>query len=187
MKPTLGLIFMALLAVGGQTRAAEPLDVRLGAIEDRQAIDQLLTGDYPRALDLRQWPDYAALFTADGELTFAGRTLKGPAEIEKFFNTFRVSSSTPPPRPGEIRTLHVVSNLSFRIEGDTAVGGAYWETIGVTEGRPAVLSAGRYEDVLKKEHGRWKFAKRAIVSDLAPRTTTPAPGSGTAPADPPAR
>jgi hypothetical protein len=162
------------LAAAMPRAAADGLDARLAAMEDRAAIEQLVTGDYPRALDQRRWPEYAALFTSDGELSFRDQTLKGPAAIEKYFSTVRLRPNSPPPRPGEVRTLHVVTNLSFKIEGDTAVGGAYWETIGVADGRTTVLSAGHYEDVLRKEQGQWKFAKRLIASDLAP-PSTPAP------------
>jgi 3-phenylpropionate/cinnamic acid dioxygenase small subunit len=158
------------LGVGTHARAADSLEARLTAAEDRAAIEKLLTGDYPRALDQRRWHDYAALFTADGALTMRTTTVTGPAEIEKYFMNFRPpgASSAPPPKPGEIRTMHIVTNLSFRLEGDTAVGGAYWQTIGMSEGHTAVLGAGHYEDVLKKQGGQWKFAKRAILNDLSP-------------------
>jgi hypothetical protein len=177
---------IALLALGGaaESFAADTLESRLAAVEDRAAIEKLMTGDYPRALDLRRWAEYAALFTSDGALTMRDRTVTGPAEIEKFFVNFRSPSagSRPPPKPGEIRTLHIVTNRSFTITGDTAVGGAYWQTIGIAGDRTSVLSAGHYEDVLKKQGGQWKFAKRIIVSDLAPPTAaaTPAPAAGAA-------
>jgi hypothetical protein len=107
------------------------------------------------------------------------KTVTGPAEIEKYFINFKSpsSGSRPAPRPGEIRTLHIVTNVSFKITGDTAVGGAYWQTIGVTDGHTSVLSAGHYEDVLKKKGDQWKFAKRVIVSDLAPPTARSVPSS----------
>lgn len=173
------LLAVLVLGVAAQAPAADSLEARLAAAEDRAAIEKLVTGDYPRALDQRHWADYAALFTSDGALTMRDKTVTGPAEIEKFFVNFRSpSASGPPPRPGEIRTLHIVTNLSFKIDGDTAVGGAYWQTIGLSSGRTAVLSAGHYEDVLKKQGGKWKFAKRVIASDLAP----PPPAAAAAPA-----
>jgi hypothetical protein len=187
MKSVLSWIALTMLGVCASSNAADSTATSLQAIGERQAIEQLLTGDYPRALDQRRWADYAALFTSDAKLTFAGRTLEGPAAIEKFFVNFTSpSSAVPPPRPGEIRTLHIVSNLSFKIAGDSAVGSAYWQTIGLSDGHPAVLSAGHYEDVLKKVGGQWKFAKRVIASDLAsppasPPANTPAP-TGSAPA-----
>jgi hypothetical protein len=170
---------LALFLVSGAALAADSLEARLAAAEDRAAIEKLVVGDYPRALDQRRWAEYGALFTSDGALTMRDRTITGPAEIEKFMSSFRSprAASQPPPRPGEIRTLHVVTNVSFTIKGNTAVGGAYWQTIGVADGRTSVLSAGHYEDVLQKQGGVWKFAKRAIVSDLAPPTAAPTPPS----------
>lgn len=180
-----GAMVLALFTVATRVWGAESLEARLTAAEDRAAIEKLLTGDYPRALDQRKWKEYAALFTADGALTMRTTTVKGPAEIEKYFVNFRSpSASGPPPKPGEIRTLHIVTNLSFRIAGDTAVGGAYWQTIGISGGHTGVLSAGHYEDVLKKEGGQWKFAKRVIVSDLAPPPTASAATSAPAPSAP---
>jgi SnoaL-like domain len=178
MKSLSSWLTLTMLAVCASSSAAESTTAQLQAIGDRQAIEQLLTGDYPRALDQRRWADYAALFTSDGKLTFAGRTLEGPAAIEKFFLTSQPPAAGPPPKPGEIRTMHIVSNLSFKIDGDSAVGSAYWQTIGLSDGHPAVLSAGHYEDVLKKVGGQWKFAKRVIASDLA---RPPASSSGSAP------
>ena len=175
------LVLVALGAVS-PSFAADSLEAWLAASEDRAAIEQLITGDYPRALDHRKWADYAALFTSDGALTMRDKTVTGPAEIEKYFINFKSpsSGSRPAPRPGEIRTLHIVTNVSFTITGDTAVGGAYWQTIGVTDGHTSVLSAGHYEDVLKKKGDQWKFAKRVIVSDLAPPAAATVPASGAA-------
>lgn len=178
-------MLVAMLGVAGVAIAADAPDARLAAIEDRLAIEKLMTGDYPRALDQRKWADYAALFTADADLSFASATLKGSAAIQKYFETPRPSpGNRPPPQPGEIRTLHVVTNLSVRVTGETATAGAYWQTLGMTDGRTAVLSAGHYDDVLKKVNGQWKFAKRAIVSDLAP---PPGAAAAAAPAAPTAR
>lgn len=186
MKYALSLIALTMLGICASSSAADSTATQIQAIAERQAIEQLLTGDYPRALDQRRWKEYAALFTSDCKLTFAGRTLEGPAAIEQFFVNFRLPSDGPPPKAGEIRTMHIVSNLSFKIDGDSAVGTAYWQTIGHSNGHPAVLSAGHYEDVLKKVGGQWKFAKRLIASDIArptppPAGNTPPPGGSTPP------
>ena len=47
---------------------AQAPDPRVAAVMDRLAIDQLVAGDYPRALDARDWDAYVATFTDDGEL-----------------------------------------------------------------------------------------------------------------------
>lgn len=152
--------------LAGFARAADP-PVQLTTLSDRLAIEQLMTGDYPRALDEHHWKEYAALFTTAAELTFGHQRLKGAVAIERFFTGQEAAqaSATPPAAP--VHTLHVVTNLSIHLDGDSATAGAYWQTIGQREGHPAVLSAGHYEDLLKKVGGRWKFAKRRILTDSA--------------------
>ncbi|HEY9182012.1 MAG TPA: nuclear transport factor 2 family protein [Gammaproteobacteria bacterium] len=133
---------------------------------DRQAIEQLLAGDYPHALDSRDFDAYAALFTEDGELSLQGQTAKGRAAIRDFVAAL-------PPEP---RVMHPITNLSYAIDGNTATGGAYWQDIGLVGGTPGVLVAGRYEDTLRKEGGVWRIATRNIVIEFAP-----APAAAVAP------
>lgn len=167
----------ALLLLGlGSTvtaHAAEPSAARLSAIADRQEIEQLMTGDYPRALDEHHWGPYAALFTADAQLSFSGQSLTGSAAIERFFVAQEASKGSVTATNAS-HDLHVVTNLSIHLEGNTATAGAYWQSIGQRDGHPVVLSAGHYDDVLRKVDGHWKFAKRVIVTDVA-APATPAP------------
>ncbi len=162
MKMITSLALIAALA--GPAAAAPSTEARLAAVEDRLAINQLVGGDYVRALDGRHWDDYAATFTEDGQLAVFGTTMNGRAAILKYFTT---SGNVPAPADAQHRILHVISNLSYRIDGDHASGGAYWEDVGVAaNGSPTVLVAGHYEDELRKEAGRWKFSKRTIVTEV---------------------
>ena len=146
------------IALAGCQPAPQSADPNLARLLDRQAIEQLLAGDYPHALDSRDFDGYAALFTEDGQLTLQGTTAKGRAAIRDFVAGL-------PPEP---RVMHPISNLSYEIEGDTARGGAYWQDIGVVNGAPGVLVAGRYEDTLRKVGGVWLIATRNIVIEFAP-------------------
>jgi 3-phenylpropionate/cinnamic acid dioxygenase small subunit len=187
-------MILILAMAGGASGQAKKDDAaaRMKAIEDRQAIEQLLMGDYPRALDSANWAAYGALFAKDGELVMQGGATKrtGPAAITEFFTKLpafggQAAPTTPSACPvpqGTPRTMHVVTNLSLHIDGDTATDQAYWETIATRDCKSVVAGAGHYEDVLKREDGKWKFAKREIFDDLPPRTT-PAPAA-TAPAAP---
>ena len=56
MKSLLSIV--ALAAALPSARAADDLAARVTAIEDRQAIEQLVMGDYPRALDEQRLKDY---------------------------------------------------------------------------------------------------------------------------------
>jgi 3-phenylpropionate/cinnamic acid dioxygenase small subunit len=180
---------LSLMMVGDALGQAKKDDAtaRMKAIEDRQAIEQLLMGDYPRALDSANWVAYGALFTKDGELIMQGGATKrtGPAAITEFFTKLPAlggqaaptgPSACPVPQ-GTPRTMHVVTNLSLHIDGDTATDQAYWETIATRDCKSVVAGAGHYEDVLKREDGKWRFAKREIFDDLPPRTTAVAPAS----------
>lgn len=174
----------------GQVKNADSAAARMQKIEDRQAIEQLLMGDYPRALDSNDWAAYASLFAKDGTLIMNGTTKRtGPAAIQELFSSFRppapAASEAPSPCPlpaGVHRFMHVVTNLSLQINGDTATDQAYWETITTRDCKSVVAGAGHYEDVLKREDGKWKFFKREIFDELPPRTTpAPAAAAPTAP------
>src|SRR5580658_6311799 len=173
----------------GQTKSADSAAARLQKIEDRQAIEQLLMGDYPRALDSGDWAAYAALFAKDGTLIMGGGSTKrtGPAAIQEFFSArptpapaaSETPSACPVPTAGH-RTEHVVNNLTLQINGDMATDQAYWQTIVTRDCKSVVAGAGHYEDILKREDGHWKFFKREIIDDIPPRTT-PAPGASATP------
>lgn len=177
---------LSVITIGGAF-GADSAAARLQKIEDRQAIEQLLMGDYPRALDSGDWAAYAALFARDGTLIMGGGSTKrtGPAAIQEYFSArpapAPAASAAPSPCPvpaGGHRTEHVVNNLTLQINGDMATGQAYWQTIVTRDCKSVVAGAGHYEDVLKREDGRWKFFKREIVDDIPPRTT-PAAGAAT--------
>ncbi len=151
MKSLRLLMALGLCSAGCQPAPAP--DARIAAAAERLAIDQLVAGDYPRALDARDWDAYVATFTADGELSLGAQTVKGPAGIKGLLNGL----------PAEPRVIHVISNLSYAIDGDRATGGAYWQDIGVGDSPHGVLAAGHYVDALRKVNGAWKFTKREIV------------------------
>jgi uncharacterized protein (TIGR02246 family) len=138
--------------------AAPPPDPNLARLVDQQAIAQLIAGTYPHALDTADFDAYAALYTDDGELTLQGSTVKGRAAIKAFVAAL----------PTEPRVIHPITNLSYKIDGDTATGGAYWQDVGLVNGAPGVVIAGRYEDTLRKVNGQWQIAKRGIVIEFAP-------------------
>lgn len=166
------------------------LEARLQAVEDRQAIEQLMVGDYPLALDRRLWTDYANTFTEDGELVQGKNVTKGRAAIVELFSRPRPprtpaagAPATPP--PGEFgATKHVVTNLALKLDGDTATATAYWQTIATRSNGTVVAAAGHYVDALKKVNGQWKFARREIVNPSRPDATGAPPPAAGAPAQP---
>jgi uncharacterized protein (TIGR02246 family) len=152
------LLAVAAAAAAGCQPAVDPT---VALLVDRQAIEQLIAGRYPNALDTRDFDTYAALYTEDGELTLQGNIVKGRAAIKEFVAAL----------PAEPRVIHPITNMSYAIDGDTATGGAYWQDIGLVNGSPGVAIAGRYEDTLRRVNGQWQIAKRSIVIEFAPPGT----------------
>jgi hypothetical protein len=164
VKYVLPLVVLSFLSSACQPVPAP--DPRIGALADRLAIDQLVAGDYPRALDARDWNAYVANFTDDGELALGPQTAKGKDGIKGLLNGM----------PAEPHVMHVISNLSYTIDGDHATGGAYWQDIGIGDSPHGVLAAGHYVDSLRKIGGAWKFTKREIVIQAQePENAVPAP------------
>lgn len=174
--------FIAGLAVQSAA-AAEPtlhsLEVRLQALEDRIAIEDLIAGQYAKALDTSDPDAYAALFTRDAFLSVAGRPYHGQAEIRKMMEGLKqghLKYDTRPPnvpggRWGPVR--HVVTNPVIQITGDTATSDSYSTEIG-SNGRDAkghgnpqsIMNVCRYEDNLVKQNGKWLISKRLITCDM---------------------
>jgi hypothetical protein len=168
---------LALALLAGPARAADSVEARLAALEDNQAINALVVGTYPRTLDEMRLHDYAALFTSDGELILGDVTLKGPTRIEKYLSTPGVfdekpkpgeKPKPPSPLPAPHQVPHIISNPSYTITGNTAVGGAYWTEAMMVNGHAQVVGMGRYKDELRKVNGQWKFARREIIRDVPP-------------------
>jgi ketosteroid isomerase-like protein len=172
MKTKHLVISLAVAVLASACQPQQPPDSRIAALAERQAIDQLVAGDYPRALDASDWDAYVATYTEDGELLLQGVTSKGRTAIKSFLAA----------QPAGPRINHVITNLSYKIDGDTATGGAYWQDIGNVNGAPGVIVAGHYDDSLRKVNGAWKFTKRSIVIDHPPAGGVPAatvPGEST--------
>ena len=162
--------FAFTVLAGGAALAAKDDDLagRIQRIEDRQAIEQLMVGDYPRALDSSNWKVYASFFASDGELIVNGTSIKGPAAIEAYFNRPRPARAGAPANPEPRVGKHVVTNLMIQISGDRATAQGYWQTVMSRASGTTIAGAGHYEDVLKKENGTWKVLKRAIINDTPP-------------------
>jgi len=185
-----GLLALGFSVGGGAAQAAPAtasLEARLQAVEDRQAIEQLMMGDYCIALDRRMWKDYAATFTEDGELVQGRSVTKGRKAIEELMSQPRAAApgapAPPAPPAGEFgATKHVVTNLDLKLNGDTATATAYWQTIAIRPGGATVIAGvGHYIDQLRKVHGKWLFARREIVNPLRPDTAGAPPPSPPAP------
>lgn len=172
---------MLLLSLGCVTLLSGCMTARIQELEDRMAIEHLMVGVYPKALDTRDWKTYASLFTEDGELIQGTNVTKGPKAIEEAFSRPRTprpaaaAGTAAAPPAGPPQTKHIVTNLDIKLAGDRATATGYWQTISTRDGKTTIAGAGHYVDELMRVNGQWKFKKREIVNPARPAGSAAAP------------
>jgi hypothetical protein len=142
--------------------AAKPtaLESRIQRIEDHMAIEQLLM-EYGRSLDNRDFVTYSNLFAETGEWTGGFGSFRGPAAIKAAMEkTFEAAASDIP----KGSNFHVLSNIIIDINGDRATASSKFLFVKMDKSKPDPVIAGRYEDVLIREKGVWKFLQRVALS-----------------------
>jgi SnoaL-like domain len=154
---------VVITAITGIATAAtpSPTEVRLLQMEDRTAIERLLV-DYGRTLDNRDFAAYSQLFAAAGEWKGALGTHKGPAAIQAAME----KTFTDPAALADIpkgKNFHVMSNFVIDIQGDRATAKSMFIFYKMSGSKPEAAVAGRYEDVLIRENGHWKFLQRTAL------------------------
>jgi uncharacterized protein (TIGR02246 family) len=150
------LVFLPMLF--GQTKNPS-IDSRIQRLEDIEEIRGILT-DYGRFLDARDFTAYAHLFAKDGEWVGGFGTVKGPAAIQAFMEKNI-------PGPNTAHNLHLLSNFEIDVHGDTATAWSRWTfVVPAPDQKPAMAQSGRYEDLLIRENGHWKFKRRVALNDL---------------------
>jgi hypothetical protein len=181
MGPALAICLAMLPGCKGQedTQVAA-LAARVAALEDQLAIQKLVMGDYPHAMDQRRIKDYSELWVEDGIFVIPSlATLHGPKAIFQLMsdpNAFAepakpgAPSRPPRPEPRNYQVPHMIGSLAYEVTGDTATGIAYWTETTLVDGKAAVAGSGHYEDTLRKVNGQWKFAKRTVVRDVPAMT-----------------
>jgi uncharacterized protein (TIGR02246 family) len=137
--------------------------------EDRAEIEDL-QARYLFALDWQDADVYAATFTEDGILDWAGGITQGREAIRADVRGMRAQfakheAADAPIRPARLR--HEITNIVIRVKADQAIGRAYWFELNDDERdrRPYVAAYGHYEDELRKVNGRWLFSKRKIFNE----------------------
>jgi hypothetical protein len=135
---------------------------RLQRLEDIEAIRRLLIA-YGRHLDRRDFAAYAALFARDGVWDGGFGAATGPAEIQAMMERTIGGSLIEGPQ----KNYHLMSSFDVEAEGDTGRARSRWTFVAQdADKRPRVLYAGRYDDELVREDGRWKFKLRRVSGDL---------------------
>ncbi len=149
---------------------ASPSYAQSGYAEDRALIEDL-QARYMFALDFRDADAYASTFSNDGVLDYGAGEIRGRNAIRNFIIESRKSAEaqaakdTSGLRPAAGR--HNITNIVIKIDGNRAVGRAYWFHMGNNNPkRTAVLdSFGHYEDEMIKANGKWLFSKRKIYNE----------------------
>jgi len=162
------LVLAGSMASGG-SRAADPDRSHAG---DRAEI-QDLQARYMFALDWQDADAYAATFTEDGVLDWAGGVVHGRDAIRKEVQGMRANfakheQADAPTRPARLR--HFISNVVLEFDGDRALGRAYWFELNDDnrDRRPYVSGYGHYEDELRRVDGKWLFSRRKIYNEMLP-------------------
>jgi ketosteroid isomerase-like protein len=166
-----GLLLVLVVSPIVTAQTSNSTAARLRALEDRAAIEALITSEYSTALDTRNVKAFVALFTEDADFRllakqFPPREHKGHAGIEKFM----VPPETPPDSdksPGDmpVSIKHVITNPHVQLDGDRATATSYWTEVGLTkDGSPRIAATGYYSDVLKRDGSGWKFQSRVVFA-----------------------
>lgn len=165
-RTLIAMLAVGVVAIQGVPAEAEELDAlaaRVRALEDREAIRELLL-EYGRALDRRDFEAFAALFAKDdGEWIGGFGSAQGRAAIFELMD--RNIGHVPGGRPGT--SFHVFSNDVISVDGDGATGLTKWIFVVQGEGdAPRWLYLGHYEDRFVREDGDWKFLRREAFTDI---------------------
>ena len=163
-------LMIAPAAAAAPKGAAMTADARLQRLEDIEQIRILLV-DYGRTLDRRDIKAYAGLFARDGEWVGGFGSAKGPAAIQTMIEKAMGGTVNEGPQ----KNFHVMTSPRIEVDGDHGRAWSRWTFVGEdAAGKPQVLAAGRYDDELVREDGRWRFQRRVVSGDL-PGAAPPQP------------
>lgn len=151
-------------AQSSRSAVADSVSARLQRFEDKEEIQNLLL-DYGRHLDSRDFAAYARLFARDGEWVGGFGSVSGPANIQAFMEKNMGTA------PNKAKNYHLLSNFVITVTGDTATAWSRWAFVVPGERGAAISQAGRYDDTLVREDGRWRFKRRVASNDTAPPAT----------------
>jgi SnoaL-like protein len=129
-----------------------------GTLEDRVEIRELYAR-YAYTIDYGPYEEWVKCFTEDGvfESPRFGRHA-GHRALLRFTAIYKDAN-------GDAKVRHMMTNVTFRVDGDTATGGCYLTYYHCKNGKAILEAIGRYEDELRKVDGDWLFARRRVFID----------------------
>jgi 3-phenylpropionate/cinnamic acid dioxygenase small subunit len=130
----------------------------MGTWEDREQIRELYAR-YAYTIDYGPYDEWVRCFTEDGvfESPRFGRHA-GHTALRRFTATYQESN-------GAAQVRHMMTNVTFHIDGDRATGGCYLTYYHCKSGKATLEALGRYEDELRKVNGEWLFQRRRVSID----------------------
>jgi len=130
-------------------------------VEEKEAIRDVMSA-YCFHVDNGEFDKFAALFAEDGVFE------AGPLGKLRGRNAIRDFIAAHVPRAGEgPARKHCTVNHIIRVNGAEAMADSYIVVLRESEQGIIASLAGRYEDVLVKEAGEWRFKVRKIHFDIA--------------------
>lgn len=129
-----------------------------GTWEDREQIRELYSR-YAFTIDYGPYDEWVKCFTPIGvfDSPRLGRH-EGHEALKKFTVAYTGSH-------GDAQVRHMMTNVTFRIEGDMAKGGCYLTYYHCKAGKATLQAIGRYQDELRKIDGEWLFQYRRVFID----------------------
>ena len=121
---------------------------------DERAILRVLS-EYCFRVDDGEFVGLLDCFTTDAEFVFAGRTRVGHDALLRFFE----ATGAP-----QMRGKHMVANTVVDVEGATARSTSDFVFFARTESALAPILAGRYQDELRRDGGRWRLSRREATT-----------------------
>lgn len=157
-----GVSAVMILAAASWPAAAE---WSAAEVRDRAMIEDTMAR-YMYALDTADADAYAAVYAEDGEFVAGDFTEKGRDALRQYVVELRERWGLPEGRHWG-RTRHIFYNFTVDVDGDTAQGQSYWQTlVPDPEGGPwRILATGVSEDSFVKVDGEWLIQRRVVIGD----------------------
>lgn len=133
---------------------ADTLEQRVRRLEDRFAINDLVVS-YATLLDDAQWDQLGELFTEDGVFSSPNSNTVGRAAV---IENFKVKHAPFPV------TWHDPHGVVVEIDDDDHARGTVIGYAELAGSQGTVLTSIRYHDDYRREGGRWRFARRHVLS-----------------------
>ena len=121
----------------------------MGALDDKDEIRELMSR-YNRCIDFPDIEGWLACWAPDGVMEFGGRPPVAGLDELRAYGAGRTGGS-----------FHLSTNEVIDLDGDEARVTSYIAVV-AGDGDPVIRIAGRYDDVVRRVDGAWKFARRTL-------------------------